>query len=383
VLAARFVERIFTCASNTESSLLANLDNLVLLLLLLEEPFAYPLLFQHHSMIAAIVMNTAALVNAAVAGGHLPLTAVTMGFAWMAASAGADHDCTLPFFVVQTYAAMIWFDHAFLRRRRLLEAYSSLAWLFIRTSLSAVPLVTYVAGYGTYHPLLTPLLAAAFWKTSVAVAGPVVYVHNKVEEASCKVKAAVSCGMAALCRAIHTAFDLLAVAVLSWAAAHVVIIWLVAATHGGDAAATLYGHELAEMTIRACQWLVCGFLGCLAGTIVASRPVTSLLFVVSCPFWLLALPKVLLPVAAYIAWSRCAQLARILCGIVERVANVVGAAVNPVCDAVERVANAVGSAVHAAWAVASFVRTAVEWTLIGLALAIVAALLSLALAANP
>jgi hypothetical protein len=330
-------------------------------------------------------MNTAALVNATVvAAGHLPLTACTMGFAWMAAVAGAD-PCTLPFFVVQTYAAVIWFDHAFLRRRRiLLEAYSSLAWLFLRTSLSAVPLVTYVAGYGTYHPLVTPLLAVAFWKMSVAVAGPVMYVHTKVEEASRKVKAAVSCVMAALCRAMHTAFDMLTVAVLSWAAAHVVIVWLIAATHGGGGPATLYGHELAEFTIRACQWLVCGFSGCLVGTIVVSRPVTSLLFVVSCPFWLLALPKVLLPVAAYIAWSRCAKMARTLCGIVERVANVVGAAVNPVCDAVERAANAVGSAVHAAWAVASFVRTAVEWTLIGLALAIVAALLAVALAAaNP
>jgi hypothetical protein len=335
-------------------------------------------------MIAAFVMNTAALVNAAVTAGHLPLTAFTMGFAWMAAVAGAD-PCTLPFLVVQTYVAMIWFDHAILRRRLLLEAYSSLAWLFIRTSLSAVPLVTYVAGYGTYHPLLTPLLAVAFWKTSVAVAGPIVYVHTKVVEASRKVQAVVNCMMTALCNAIHTAFDMLAVAVLSWAAAHIVIIWLMAATHGsGDAAGpvTLYGTELAEITVQACQWLVCGFGGCLVGTILVSRPVTSTLFVVSCPFWLLALPKVFLPVAAYIAWSQCARVARILCGIVESVANAVGA----VCDAVERVANAVGAAVHAAcdaparlvWAGANFARIAVEWTLIVLALAIVAALLSVA-----
>jgi hypothetical protein len=312
----------------------------------------------------------------------LPLTAVTMGFAWMAASAGAD-PCTLPFFVVQTYAAVIWFDHAFLRRRRiLLEAYSSLAWLFLRTSLTAVPLVTYVAGYGTYHPLVTPLLAAAFWKTSVAVAAPIMYVHTKVEEASRKVKAAVSCGMAALCCALRTALDMLAVAVLSWAAAHVVIIWLVTATHIGAGPVTLYGTELTEITIQACQWFMCGFGGCLVGTIVVSRPLTSLLFVVSCPFWLLALPKVLVPVAAYVAWSRCARLARILCDIAERIANVVGAAVNPVCDAVERAANAVGAVGQRVLAVAGFVRTVLEWALISLLLAVVLASLSVGLAAN-
>jgi hypothetical protein len=334
-------------------------------------------------MIAPIMMNTAALVNATVVAGCLPLTAFTLGIASMAVAAGADPR-TLPFFVVQTYAAMIWFDHAILRRRRLLEAYSSLAWLFLRTSLSAVPLVTYVAGYGTYHPLVTPLLAAAFWKTSVAVAGPVVYIHTKVGEASRKVKTAVSCGMAALSNALRTAFDMLAVAFLSWAAAHVVIVWLVAAAHIGAGPVTLYGHEIAEVTIRACQWLVCGFGGCLVGTIVVSRPVTSILFVLSCPFWLLApLPKVLLPVAAYVAWSRCARVARILCDIAERVANVVGAAVDAVCDRVKRLANAVCAVGQLVWAVADFVRTVLEWTLISLVLAVMVASLSVGLAANP
>jgi hypothetical protein len=320
-----------------------------------------------------------------------PFTAFTLGFALWAVFAGVNHS-TVFFLMVQATVAMISFEHALLRRR-LLDAYTPLAWLFIRTSLSAVPLVTYVAGYGTYHPLLTPLLAAAFWKTSVAVAGPVVYVHDKVVETSRKVKTAMNCLMTALYNAINTAFDILTVAVLSWAAAHIVIISLIAFTHGGDAAAgpvTLYGHALTEAILRTCQWLVCGVGGCLVGTILVSRPVTSVLFVVSCPFWLLALPKVLLPVAAYVAWSRCAQLAGILCRIVERIANVVDAAVEVVCAAVERIANAVGSAANAVGdaagqlvaAVATFVRNVVEWTLIGLALAIVAVQLSVALAAN-
>jgi hypothetical protein len=369
---ARFVERIFTCAWNRELTSRKTTTTLCCCCCRCLKNLSLALLtcYSNITMIAAIVMNTAALVNAYVAAGHLPLTAFTMGFAWMAAVAGAD-PCTLPFLMVQTFAAMISFEKA-IHRRRLLEAYSSLAWLFIRTSLSAVPLVTYVAGYGTYHPLLTPLLAVAFWKTSVAA--PVVYVHTKVGEASRKVKAVVSCMMVALCRAIHTAFDILTVAVLSWAAAHVVIIWLMAATHGsGDAAAgpvTLYGTELAEITIQACQWLMCGFGGCLVGTILVSRPVTSTLFVVSCPFWLLALPKVFLPVAAYVAWTRCAQLAGILCRVVERIVNVVDAAVKVVCAAVERVANAVCAAVNAAVnavaqvvaAVANFVRNVTWWS---------------------
>jgi hypothetical protein len=390
VRACTFRRANFSLLFPTESSLLAKhrQPSCCCCCCCLKNRLLTPCYLQHHNMFAAIVMNTAAaLVNAAVvAGGHLPLTACTMGFAWMAAVAGADHG-NLPFLVVQTYVAMIWFDHAILRRRQiLLEAYSSLAWLFIRTSLSVVPLVTYGAGYGTYHPLLTPLLAVAFWKTSVAVAAPIMYVHTKAGEASRKVKTAVSCGMAALYNAMHTAFDMLAVAVLSWAAAHIVIIWLVAATHGGDAAAgpvTLYGHELAEVTIQACQWLVCGFGGCLVGTIVVSRPLTSLLFVMSCPFWLLALPKMLVPVAAYVAWSQCSKMARILCGIVERIANVVGAAVNPVCDAVERVVNAVGAVGQRVWAVADVVRTVLEWALISLLLAVVLASLSVGLAANP
>jgi hypothetical protein len=301
-----------------------------------------------------------------------PKTACLPLLALLAAFGGADQ-WTLPILMVQTVLAMAAVEHRYSllnRRPDALVSYPSLTWLFIRLSLSAVPLVTSLAGFGTYHPLLTPLLAVAFWKASVAIAVPIVCVHAKAVETFRAVKTAIHNLVTAIYNAIITLIQMVTVAVLSWAAAHVVIVWLISLScchvEGGGEPATLYRHELSEFTIWACQLLVHGFLGCAAATVVASRPVTSALFVATCPFWLLTLPKVLLPVVAVVAWSWCANVARVMCRVAERIAHAVCAAVRAVCDAVERIANAVGAAVNAVcdavcrlvWAVANLLYAA-------------------------